>query len=444
MTPTTSSRLVLVRTVVLRRSPLPCSHRFSVSVPESSSTARPSVVLATLAAIAIALAVCATAATVIVATDVTRERGANTATPQLSLAQARASLEAMLSLRGVVDSMTARMGDLPPTDSATIALATRLWDTSTTRHPAWIAVPAGATPSSSPSGELTVLIEQVRKLRADSAQNAVDLASVARDTLSPWMAVWRKLAHSAPLAAMWGYQKGLPGVSTAADLPIRNYAALRQLYLLNELSGWIALRRGEPGVALLRALENLSASRHFLDAPVLVDVLAGRTIAAAAGRLAGDAARALGDRSMVTMATQLDQLAQPGASGFMALQQAAERDAADPNAPLAFELFDDEKLPFAVRVEILYAVVSGACNHTREVLFGFSPEREARLRALATRYQSHPTLGPILGLMPGTARLVRENPMSMLRSTDFPTAGTFDFLLPEGVAARAVVCQRGI
>jgi hypothetical protein len=197
-------------------------------------------------------------------------------------------------------------------------------------------------------------------------------------------------------------------------------------------------------VALLRALENLSASRHFLDAPVLVDVLAGRTIAAAAGRLAGDAARVLGDNSMVSMAAQLDQLAQPGAFGFMALQQAAERDAADPNAPLAFELFDDEKLPFAVRVEILYAVVSGACNHTREVLFGFSAEREARLRELAARYQGHPTLGPILGLMPGTARMVRENPTSLLRSTDFPTGGTFDFLLPEGVAARAVVCQRGI
>ncbi len=443
MTPATPSRLVLVRTVVTRRSPLPCFHRCSVSVPHSSPTARPSVVLATLAAIAIALAVCATAATVIVATDVTRERGSNTAKPQLTVAQARASLETLLSLRGVVDSMAARLGSQAPTDSVTMALSTRLWDTAA-RHPAWIAVRAGSVPTPAPTGDLASLIEQIRRLRADSATNAAELASVARDTLTPWMAVWRQLANSAPMAAMWGYQKGLPGVSTAADLPIRNYAALRQLYLLNELSGWIALRSGAPGVALLRALENLSASRHFLDAPVLVDVLAGRTIAAAAGRLAGDAARVLGDNQMVTLATELDRIAQPGATGFMALQQAAERDAADPNAPLAFELFDDEKLPFAVRVEILYAVVSGACYHTREVLFGFSPEREARLRALAVRYQSHPTLGPMLGLMPGTARMVRENPMSLLPSTEFPTSGTFDFLLPEGVAARAVVCQRGI
>jgi hypothetical protein len=60
---------------------------------------------------------------------------------------------------------------------------------------------------------------------------------------------------------------------------------------------------------------------------------------------------------------------------------------------------------------------------------------------LAATHRQDPVLGPVLGLMPGAARRLREHPESVIPAGRFPTGGTFDFLLPEAMAARAVACQ---
>jgi hypothetical protein len=417
-------------------------------VTPTHSAARPTVILATLAAIAIALAVCATAATVIVASDVTRERERvqeHGAVASVSVNEARAALSTMPSLRAAIESLAAPLAPFEPADSLTIALMTVQWDSRPAQHravfaPSRVEAHPGATPASS----LSDLNNLVLALRGERVADAAQRDRVLADTTTPWLGIWRRFARSAPLPPLWGYREGLPGVSSSFDLPVRGYNGVRHLQLLNEAAGRVALERGDAHTALVRARENVAATRHYLDSPLLADFTLGRSIAVQAGRLAADAARALGDSATFTLAMSLEQLAANSSASFLALNRAAERDAASPAGTLAMELFDDEKLPFAVRVEILYATIAGACSHTREVLFGFAPEREQRLADLAARHRDHPAFGPMLGLMPAAARRVRENPTSLLSSEVWPTAGAMDGLLPDAVAARALLCQQSI
>lgn len=416
------------------------------AVNDAQPTARPSAILATLAAIAIALAVCATAATIIVATDISRERGKAQSTEYLSpltVAEARASLAAMGGLRAAVDSLVSTLAPFSPIDSVTLRRITNPWRPDQSRQALFVALPDSLRPSDPPVATLTVLNEQVDALYSDSARTTLVPVEVARDTSSSWLSVWRRFARSQQLPALWGFRDGLPAVRTPAVPVTRQTSGVIHLSRINELAGLLALYRGDAPAALSRGLENLAASRHFLDSPLMTDFLTGRALATGGARLSRAAATALGDSVLLAGLSAFDTLLGDDRASFLVLYRAAERDAADPEAPMAMELFDDEKIPFAMRVEILYAIVQGACGHTREVLFGFDRRREAQLRSLADRYASHATLGPILQQLPATARQAREAPVSMLKASQWPASGALDFLLPEGVAARAVGCQQG-
>lgn len=414
----------------------------------SRATPRPTVILATLVAIAIVLAVLATAATVIVASDVTRERErlqeAGTLT-SLTVDEARREAEGFLTMRALVDTLVAELAPFAVADSPTIKRMTVLWGSTRQQRAAFATT--DIAPADTPRVAQRELIAFTRVLAGEASDSAVVLDSTLQaralaDTASVWLATWRTFARSAPLPPFWGYRDALPGVTSAFDLPTRNVGAARHLALLNELAGRHALRSGNAQAARLRALENIAASRHYLDSPLLLDFMVGRAFALTGARLARDAAQVLGDTALLR---RLDQFATTtgSASTFTALRRAAERDAASPDGTLAYELFDDEKLPFAVRVEILYAAVAGACNHTREVLFGFDPSREARLTEVAARHASHPVMGRALALLPPAARRVREAPTSLLSESRWPSGGALDGVLPEGVAARAVLCQQG-
>jgi hypothetical protein len=415
-------------------------------VTASRAAPRPTVILATLAAVAIALAVCATAATVIVASDVTKERERarqQQVTALLSIEQARASLAIAPSLREAIDSLVAPLAPFTAADSATIALMTSHWGNRASERRDPFAVPADLDlPADVPTVTAADLARALGALGGDSVADRALVARVLADTATSWLASWRRFARSTPLPAFWGYRDHRPGVATLERLPRRSYTGVRLLAQLNELAGRAALERGDAEAALVRGLENAAASRHYLDSPILADFLVGRVFAVGASRLVGDAARALGDEATRARAQSLLALASPAGGSFLALRRAAEHDAASPAGTLAWELFDDDKLPFAVRVEILYATITGACNHTREVLFGFDPERERRLVDVATRHGDHPVMGPLLGLLPETARRVRETPAALLPPSVWPTAGMLDALLPEAVAARAVLCRQ--
>ncbi len=413
---------------------------------DAQPTARPSAILATLVAIAIALAVCATAATVIVATDTSRERGKAQPSEyfgQQTVDEARASLSALGGLREAVDSLVVALAPFAAIDSLTLRRMANHWRPPSTASALFVSLPDSLRPLDPPAAALTVLNEQVNALYADSVRDPSVLAAVARDTSSSWVTVWRRFARSEQLPALWGFRDGMPRVRTLSVPTARPASGTIHLSRLNELAGLLALDRGDAHTALARGLENLAASRHYLDSPLMSDFLTGRALASSGAKLARAAASALQDSVMLRRLAAFDALSGDDRSSFLVLYRAAERDAADPEAPMAMELFDDEKIPFAVRVEVLYAIVQGACGHTREVLFGFDAQREVRLQSLADRYANDPTLGPILQHMPATARRVREAPASLLNESRWPVTGTLDFLLPEGVAARAVGCQQG-
>lgn len=412
------------------------------------ATPRPTVILATLVAIAIVLAVLATAATVIVASDVTRERERmQEAGPltTLTLDEARREAEAFLTMRGLVDTLVAELAPFAAADSVTIRRMTVLWGGTQQQRAAFATT--DLAPADTPRVVQRELVALTRLLAGEATDSGLVLDSATRaralaDTASVWMATWRTFARSAPLPPFWGYRDALPGVTSAFDLPTRNVGAARTLALLNELAGRHALRTGDAQAARTRALENIAASRHYLDSPLLLDFMVGRSFALTGARLARDAAQALGDTLLLRRLEQFSATTGSAAT-FTALRRAAERDAASPDGTLAYELFDDEKLPYAVRVEILYAAVAGACNHTREVLFGFDPSREARLADVVARHATHPVMGRALSLLPPAARRVREAPTSLLPESRWPSSGALDGLLPEGVAARAVLCQQG-
>ncbi len=405
--------------------------------------------MATLASIAIVLAVCATAATVIVASDATRQHAAHGGvqrdTP--SYAVAREQLYQVQTLRAVVDSMVARLGPLPAADPVDVAVMSRLWqledrEASTTAAAVWIPVPDSLLPLDGPSIDRARLVRTLRRVRADSALDTTEFNRAADDTLTRWTARWRQHARSAPLPPFWGYRAGLPGVGSSFDLPTRNATGLVALAQLNELAGWSDLLADRLDGALARGLENMSASRHYLDSPLMIDLTAGLAMAASGAELVARVAGRTGVEALAAQAVEVLRISSTRGSSFQALREEAVRDAADPDAPVMLELFDDEKLPFAVRVEILYAAIGGACRSTREVLFGFAPEREATLQALATKWHNDPALGPALALMPAAARRAREAPESLLPPEQWPTRGVLDVLLPEPTAARAVACQQ--
>ncbi len=437
-------------------------HFLPSAVNDDQTTARPSVILATLAAVAIALAVCATAATVIVASDVSRERS-KVQTFEIpnekSAAEAQAAFTAIAGIGEAVDSLVAPLAPFTPIDSVTLRLISNQWRPHQAEPGIFLSLPDSLRPADPPLASLAEVTRQLGALRnnlsrgfpgafaidsgGDLVIDSVLFAVVARDTVSSWLGVWRSFARSEQLPALWGFRDGFPNVSNRYELAQRPAKGILHLSQLNEFAGLLALNRGDAHTALARGLENIAASRHFLDSPLMSDFLVGRTLATDAVGLSRAAAIALGDSALLLNLSALNALAGADRSSFLALYRNAERDAADPEAPVVMELFDDEKLPFAVRVEILYALVQGACGHTREVLFGFAPEREARLQLLADRYLSHATLGPVLQVMPARARQIREDPASLLSGPRWPTRGTLDFLLPEGVAERAVGCQQG-
>lgn len=424
-------------------------------MPSSSISARPTVILATLAAVAIALAVFATAATVIVASDATRQHSALSASagrvPLPSPTVARGQLYEVQTLPALVDSMVRRLGALPVADSVDIALMSRLWladDGADLRAPTravWLRVPDSLLPLNAPSVDAARIARVLAYARAngttlnDSLES--DFTRAAPDTLTEWLGRWRRFARSQPLPPLWGYRPGLPGVRSAFDMPTRDVEGLVALAELNELSGWLASRAGHDDQAIARGLENLSASRHHLESPLLLDLLAGLRMAASGAHVVATAAARLGDSTLVAQAHEVLRRTDAKALSFLALRAEALRDAADPATPVTMELFEDEKLPFAVRVEILYATIAGSCRSTREVLFGVAPQRQATLELLATRWRDDPALGPVLALMPPAAELVRESPASRISAEYWPTTGMLDVLLPEATAARAVACQ---
>jgi hypothetical protein len=245
-------------------------------------------------------------------------------------------------------------------------------------HAAWIVgesdLPRPKLPPEPPVGHLSLAA------LATQLAERPEPSRLVVDTVSPRLAAFRRLAHTAPLAMLWPYRDGLPGAQSSLGLPALSAAAIRSVGYANGATGLVALRRGDTATALLRARENVSVARHLLrqlvesgegSAAVLI-VQASDLIHAVAAfahqpLLAGEADR---------LARAADEIRRPMRQHYRARALALFADPAD---PAAVRFMKSTALSPTARASLQASAILGHCLNAREVLFGIDPRRAALL-----------------------------------------------------------------
>jgi len=212
------------------------------------------------------------------------------------------------------------------------------------------------------------------KLLPGTLPDSVRVA-LARDTLSPWLATWRRAARSAPFAPLWMYEPGLPGVTDPYSLTLPSFAAIKGLSWRNASSGVLALAKGDTATAVRRLRENIAVGLQLAREPMTMHHMIGRAIVRDGAFMLAEVGRVAGDSALVREGTRLDTTArydmvpaQQSPLGWGAM-------AADPASPAALRFLHDGALAPAQRAAVAQGIVLGGCQRTREVLFGFDARR---------------------------------------------------------------------
>ncbi|MFN2399473.1 MAG: serine/threonine-protein kinase [Gemmatimonadaceae bacterium] len=218
---------------------------------------------------------------------------------------------------------------------------------------------------------ISVVLEQL-----PARLSQADLDELARDTLSRWLPVWRRIGASAPLPPLWGYRAGLPGVANPLAIPARALSiGAQELAARNRAAAVLALGRGDRSTAILRARENMAASRQLMRSPVLIDLATAVTIANRNAQLIAQIGRVTGDAALIEEGDRLRETLRRfrgetylSFSAFLALM-------ADPEKPVGLRYVSDTTLAVAVRLGMVNAILTGYCMNVREVLFGIDERR---------------------------------------------------------------------
>lgn len=345
-----------------------------------STISIPTKLLATGVACALAVVVCGTAASVVVASEasgkVTRRSDSQRVVAQ------RFSPEDSFRDQGattaLLDSLLAPLGVRTKARLLDIATLNALNNQGRFASPVWETSPVAQSPGALPT------VHQRRamlKTRVDTTLDSAWRAVAERDTASPWMPVFRRWARSQPLPSLWGYRPGLPGVRDARDLPLRSSMLTGTLFRTNEEAGILALRSGQNAEATERALENISASRHLLEQPVMLDALVGRMWFRRGIALLTLAAGETRDTVTLQQARRLEAAARKFDIGARYLT-ATE---ADPRSRAAESVVANRQLHPAFRIEAMGPIILGGCRNTHEIVLGFSSSRRASMdRAIAS------------------------------------------------------------
>jgi hypothetical protein len=201
------------------------------------------------------------------------------------------------------------------------------------------------------------------------------MRALAADTLTPWLAAWRRSARSAPFAPLWMYQPGFPGVTDPYALAVPGFAAVKGLAWRNAASGVLALTRGDTATAVLRARENIAVGMHFVREPMLIEHLIGRVLVREGAVMLAEIGRVAGDSALVREGAGLDTAAKYHALPVQMSMLGWGAMAGDAERPAALRFMSDTTLPPSVRAYVAETVPMGACQNTREVLFGFDARR---------------------------------------------------------------------
>lgn len=125
---------------------------------------------------------------------------------------------------------------------------------------------------------------------------------LARDTATPWLAVWRRAAAAAEPPPAWHYRIGAPGVDGLLRPPGLDTARYRALSWINEEAAILELEFGGPGAAasaVRRARENVAMAHLLARSPHMREHIAGYALLFDAAKLLRSAGERTGDRAAV-------------------------------------------------------------------------------------------------------------------------------------------------
>jgi hypothetical protein len=197
------------------------------------------------------------------------------------------------------------------------------------------------------------------------------------------LGLWRRLARSAPLPALWPYRSGFRGVANPWVLPrartdsgVASYlAGARETAAQNRDAALLALARGDKATALLRLRENVAVGRQLMGTPLVGHSLAGLDIVASASRAMAAVGRRTRDAAVIVQAQRLTEAVTQLAQEMTDSWRRHRLLMADPVSPIGLRFVGDTTLPPAVRWQLIAGIVGGACNSVREESFGVDPRR---------------------------------------------------------------------
>lgn len=398
----------------------------------------PTKLLATGLALAVTVVVCGTAATIVASSQLATKPEPLADAPNLRQIERTVFRDASESGL-LIDSLVAPLGAARSAAPEDVALLTGLFATRAAHGSAWDAV----SPSSFPSPPLAPAIRTLPVRFGLDSLKPSELAAAVADTASPWLPVFRRWARSRPLPPLWGYRAGLPGVTTLSDLPERDFGAMRALFAANDLAALLALRSGHATIAMERARENLSASRHFLEQPLLYDAVIGRHFLHRAAELLALSADAAGDSAVNRQARRLDVAA---ARFDNSLTRWLQQEEANPRTSSAVDIAANRNLPPSIRIEAVAPIVTGGCRNTREVVFGFSESRADAVQRAGRALADIPRSGELIALYRRQLDMIALEPEQHLpaggkQSVELAALGALDWIVPPGVRARIALCN---
>lgn len=302
------------------------------------------------------------------------------------------------------------------------------------RPVSWRSVDSLLASSASVLSRARVDSEAARLLAAIWAKDAGAVLPAAWDIDTTgsgrWLAgesritLWRRLASSAPLPAVWPYRAEFPGVSNIWALPRAGNDAgvtafltgARELAQRNQAAGMLALAWGDKAGAVLRARENIAVGWQLAHAALVGQSLSGVTIITSAARAMGAVGRKTRDASLIVEAQDIGEAA---AVLSREMTRSWRRDLllmADPASLVGLRFIGDATLSPAARWQLIAAIVGGACVDLRELFFGVDRRRGD---ALATARQ-------LAADIPGTDQWVDLNRRSLQRLVVDPRAAAVE------------------
>ena len=200
---------------------------------------------------------------------------------------------------------------------------------------------------------------------------------------SPWLAVWRRFAYSPDYPIMWEFRPGLPGARYATDVPVPTWNGPKDLAYRNFVSGYVSMANGDTAAAIVRARENIAASRPYLRTVTPNESLVGLVILGMGRQQLFVIGKATRNQVLIDEAQRLRAMGirrkreEPPALARYAL-------AAEPSGRDAAHLAMDTSWPADVG-DALFRMTYGYCLNPREILFGPDPARGQSLDGIVTR-----------------------------------------------------------